>query len=82
MRVWYGEKNLFSLRIMKKSVTKIFGIFLYSFLIERKQIVSLLKILTICNFDLSRSPVYLYDRNEAATAERKLNKAKDSKYTN
>ena len=37
---------------------------------------------TICNFDLSRSPVCLYDWNEAATTERKLDKAKVSKYTN
>ena len=36
----------------------------------------------ICNFNVSRSPVCLYDRNEAATTERKLDKAKDSNYTN
>ena len=35
---------------------------------------------TICNFDLSRSPVCLYDRNEAATTKRKLDKAKFSKW--
>ena len=37
---------------------------------------------TICNFDLSRSPGCLYDRNKAATTERKLDKAKASNYTN
>ena len=36
----------------------------------------------ICNFDVSRSPVCLYDRNEAATTERKLDKVKASNHTN
>ena len=35
---------------------------------------------TDCNFNLSRSPVCLYDRNEAATTGRKLCKAIISKY--
>ena len=34
----------------------------------------------ICYFDLSSSPWYLYDQNEAATTGKKLDKANVSKY--
>ena len=39
-------------------------------------------LVTICILDPSRSLVCLYDRNKAATTERKLDKAKVSNYTN
>ena len=79
MRVLYEEKNLFSLRIMKKicdknlSIQKSLGYSYTVFKLKESNRFSTEDIdkVTICNFDLSRSPVYLYDRNEAATTERK-----------
>ena len=76
---------------MKKSVTKIFQfknlwdiLIQYSFKLKGSKRFSTEDIdkVKICIFDLSRSPVCLYDRNEAATTERKLDKARVSKYTN